>query len=133
MENVSKRSKTCLKKEKNPKTNCFQGFGGDNRTRLHCSVDAVKPGVSCCLPFPVSFRLRRWRQQDSIANLPKANRKERSPSSRRTADAHRASAFKWVRACCQQKRKTTPNGVVFFFGGDNRTRTCDLMRVKHAL
>ena len=30
------------------------------------------------------------------------------------------------------KRKTRPTGRVSF-GGDNRTRTCDLMRVKHAL
>ena len=30
------------------------------------------------------------------------------------------------------KKDTTLTGGVFF-GGDNRTRTCDLMRVKHAL
>ena len=30
------------------------------------------------------------------------------------------------------KKDTTQKGGVFF-GGDNRTRTCDLMRVKHAL
>ena len=33
-----------------------------------------------------------------------------------------------------QKRKTPPvKGGVFFSGGDYGTRTCDLMRVKHAL
>ena len=31
------------------------------------------------------------------------------------------------------KIKKTTRRVVFLFGGDNRTRTCDLMRVKHAL
>ena len=31
-----------------------------------------------------------------------------------------------------QKEKTTHLGGLLF-GGDNRTRTCDLMRVKHAL
>ena len=44
-----------------------------------------------------------------------------------------------ARVWCQRsdnpnrKTKKTPPIRVVSFGGDNRTRTCDLMRVKHAL
>ena len=37
-------------------------------------------------------------------------------------------------SCCSTiKKHRAPFGCPVFFGGDNRTRTCDLMRVKHAL
>ena len=32
-----------------------------------------------------------------------------------------------------KKKKAIPVGMTFLFGGDYGTRTCDLMRVKHAL
>ena len=32
-----------------------------------------------------------------------------------------------------EQKNSIPVGMLFSFGGDNRTRTCDLMRVKHAL
>ena len=32
-----------------------------------------------------------------------------------------------------EQKNSIPVGMLFPLGGDNRTRTCDLMRVKHAL
>ena len=76
-----------------------------------------------------------WRLRDSIAEF--ASRQ-----------IHTVTASFWT-GCCDmppayhievgssprlsESKKTPPNRVVFLTGGDYGTRTCDLMRVKHAL
>ena len=48
---------------------------------------------------------------------------------RRQADAHRASAFRWVRVYPPHKqKKDTPLECLSFVGADDRTRTCTLAR-----
>ena len=52
------------------------------------------------------------------------------------ARLHRSLALLWVRVPClntDTKKKNPSEWMGFLFGGDYGTRTCDLMRVKHAL
>ena len=67
-----------------------------------------------------------WRQQDSMKS-----RCCRRPAGGKQGST-RALHLDGFEPVDRQKEKTTRR-VVFLFGGDNRTRTCDLMRVKHAL
>ena len=39
----------------------------------------------------------------------------------------------WALLFCRNKKSELNEFGFFMYGGDNRTRTCDLMRVKHAL
>ena len=108
---------------------------------------------------PEGWAVIGMRMRDSIADLSKANRNVSIPSSRNRAKLHRSFAFRWVRIPRHSNKKCRyPDGYLHFwqrmrdsnprkrsqspvcyrytnplYGGDNRTRTCDLMRVKHAL
>ena len=77
--------------------------------------------VGCLLEF--CFHLHKTTGLDESIVLP--------PSSWRQAALIRAALNRFE--SLPHQKKTPPCRVVSFFGGDNRTRTCDLMRVKHAL
>ena len=74
------------------------------------------------------------RQQDSICIFADGENKGCAPSSRRAQQSTgllHLNGFESV-VYSPPKEKDHPLGGLSF-GGDNRTRTCDLMRVKHAL
>ena len=117
-------------------------FCGRYRTRIHYSVDSVKPESNNCPPGscikngsrPMPYQIKktipkRWGSRDDIGleyviELP--------PPRRRQATVHRTVAFRWVRVPVHQKEK--PHHLVWFlFGGRYRTRTYDLPHVKRML
>ena len=93
--------------------------------------NASQPEVS---PHPIKNKdhsewyglLFWWRQQDTMKSMCRCGPARSEQGS--TGALHLIGSS----PAAKPKRKTTQR-VVFLFGGDNRTRTCDLMRVKHAL
>ena len=76
------------------------------------------------------------RQQDSICIFADGENKGCAPSSRRAQQSTGLLHLDGFESCCPNtytKKKNHTKWCGFLFGGDNRTRTCDLMRVKHAL
>ena len=78
-----------------------------------------------------------WRLRDSMADFAPWGKIIRMQPVFELAAAicHRHIALKWVRVPCLQEEQKTPSERMVFSvpGGDYGTRTCDLMRVKHAL
>ena len=70
------------------------------------------------------------RQPDSIAISALRKSIEQKPSSRFPADAHRASALKWVRVLLPLPNKKDTLTGVFFIGAGNRPRTGTLLTAR---
>ena len=100
------RSNFFMRKKKPLKTIGFQGFGGDYGTRYAFSPPSAGGENNGSRQFA------NWRQQQSTGLL-------------------HCYGFESLRLTKNQ----IPHRVVWdlIFGGDYGTRTCDLMRVKHAL